>query len=88
MAEVERVLDEIGAGDVPQMLVYNKIDRLDETQRPRVLRDMLELRVGVRVPRVFVSALDRRGPRRAARGDRRGSRERAPALESRRRGLT
>ena len=31
------------------------------TQRPRVLRDVIELDGGVRVPRVFVSALDRRG---------------------------
>jgi GTP-binding protein HflX len=29
IAEVERVLREIGASDVPQLLVYNKIDRLD-----------------------------------------------------------
>ena len=29
MAEVQRVLAEIGAGDVPQLLVFNKLDALD-----------------------------------------------------------
>lgn len=29
IAEVDAVLDEIGAGDVPRVLVYNKVDRLD-----------------------------------------------------------
>jgi GTPase len=59
--EVERVLDEIGALGVPQVLVYNKLDRLAPAQRPRVLRDMLERAPGVRVPRVFVSALGGEG---------------------------
>ncbi|MFS9605406.1 GTPase, partial [Klebsiella pneumoniae] len=35
MAEVERVLAEIGAADVPQVLVYNKQDLLAPDQRPR-----------------------------------------------------
>ena len=53
--EVERVLQEIGAGDVPQILVYNKLDRVDPL--PRELQDWVE-RVGRgAVPRVFVSAL-------------------------------
>jgi GTP-binding protein HflX len=56
MAEVHRVLTEIGASDIPQVLVYNKLDLLDETQRPRELRDVLELDGQMRVPRVFVSA--------------------------------
>jgi GTPase len=56
MAEVQRVLTEIGASDIPQVLVYNKLDLLDETQRPRELRDVLELDGQMRVPRVFVSA--------------------------------
>jgi GTP-binding protein HflX len=55
--DVERVLAEIGADDVPQVLVYNKIDRLDATQQPRQLQDMVERSPGVLVPRVFVSAL-------------------------------
>ncbi len=59
--EVERVLAEIGASDVPQILVYNKLDRLDATQRPDVLVDVIEGEMGVRTPRVFVSALDGEG---------------------------
>jgi GTPase len=55
-AEVQRVLAEIGASDIPQVLVFNKLDQLDETQRPRELRDLLEAGIGLRVPRVFISA--------------------------------
>ena len=61
MQEVQRVLAEIGAADVPQILVYNKLDRMEETERPRALADMAELPGGARVPRVFVSALTREG---------------------------
>ena len=32
IAQVDEVLQEIGAGDVPQVLVYNKIDRVDGAQ--------------------------------------------------------
>jgi len=60
MAEVQRVLADIGAASVPQVLVFNKFDKLEETQRPRALTDTLELD-GVRVPRVFVSALQGHG---------------------------
>ncbi len=56
MAEVERVLGEIGASEISQVLVFNKLDQLEPDQRPRELRDMLERDGGVRVPRVFVSA--------------------------------
>jgi GTP-binding protein HflX len=56
MIEVQRVLAEIGASDIPQVLVFNKLDRLDETQRPRELRDLIEVEGGKRVPRVFISA--------------------------------
>jgi GTP-binding protein HflX len=56
MAEVQRVLTEIGAAHIPQVLVFNKLDRLEPTQRPRELRDVLEVDAGLRVPRVFVSA--------------------------------
>jgi GTP-binding protein HflX len=56
MAEVQRVLAEIGASDIPQVLVYNKLDQLEPTQRPRMLRDVLEVEGGRRVPRVFISA--------------------------------
>ena len=56
MAEVQRVLVEIGASAIAQVLVFNKLDRLEETQRPRALRDLFEVAAGVRVPRVFISA--------------------------------
>lgn len=59
--EVQRVLHEIGAGDVPQIRVFNKLDNLEEAQRPRVLGDVLELEGGVRVQRAFVSARDGTG---------------------------
>ena len=45
---------------IPPVLVYNKLDRLEPGRRPRVLRDIVEVD-GVRVPRVFVSALDGTG---------------------------
>lgn len=54
IGQVQRVLHEIGAGDVPQLLVFNKIDLLDPGQRPRQANDMFELE-GVQMPRVFVS---------------------------------
>ncbi len=56
MAEVQRVLVEIGASGIPQVLVYNKLDQLEETQRPRTLVDSLEVDGGVQAPRVFISA--------------------------------
>lgn len=61
MVEVERVLDEIGAAEIPQILVYNKQDLLEENQRPRAAMDWLERPGGVRVPRVFVSAVQGSG---------------------------
>ncbi|SHM55263.1 GTPase HflX [Rhizobacter sp. OV335] len=61
MAEVQRVLGDIGAADIQQVLVYNKLDKLEFAQHPRNHTDVLELEGGVRVPRVFVSALDGRG---------------------------
>ena len=53
--EVQRVLHEIGAAKVPQLLVFNKIDALPEGQQPRAAVDRFELE-GVQVPRVFVSS--------------------------------
>jgi GTP-binding protein HflX len=55
IAEVQRVLGEIGAGAVPQMLVFNKIDALPEGQQPRQESDLFELD-GMMLPRVFVSS--------------------------------
>jgi GTP-binding protein HflX len=59
--EVERVLHEIGASGVRQVLVYNKLDALDASQRPEVLADEIEGDHGIRTPRVFVSALTGEG---------------------------
>jgi len=55
MAEVRRVLDEIGASGVPQVLVFNKIDALEPERRPLHLTDVFDID-GIAVPRVFVSA--------------------------------
>jgi GTP-binding protein HflX len=57
--EVERVLQEIGASDVPQLLVFNKLDQVDP--QPRDLHDWAERVGGGAVPRVFVSALQGTG---------------------------
>jgi GTP-binding protein HflX len=54
--EVERVLGEIGAADVAQIVVFNKLDLLADTARPRGLVDRVELAGGRRMPRVFASA--------------------------------
>jgi len=55
IAEVQRVLGEIGAAHVPQILVFNKTDALENERRPAHLQDVYELD-GVQVPRIFVSA--------------------------------
>jgi GTPase len=60
-AEVERVLEEIDAAAVPQILVYNKCDQLEDSRRPRAVVDALEVHPGVRRPRVFVSAINGQG---------------------------
>ena len=55
IAEVQRVLGEIGAAHVPQILVFNKTDALENERMPAHLQDVYELD-GVQVPRIFVSA--------------------------------
>ena len=60
-AEVDRVLEEIGAAEVPQVLVYNKCDLLEASQQPREATDWVEVHAGVRRQRVFVSARDGSG---------------------------
>lgn len=60
-AEVERVLEDIGAAQVPQVLVYNKCDLLEDSRQPRQGFDWVEVHPGVRRPRVFVSAATGRG---------------------------
>jgi len=54
--QVQRVLEEIGADKVPQLLVFNKMDALPLGQEPLQSRDYFELD-GRQTPRVFVSAL-------------------------------
>jgi GTP-binding protein HflX len=61
MADVERVLSEIGAGHIMQILVFNKIDLLAPSQRPRVAVDAIERPDGERAARVFVSAASGEG---------------------------
>ncbi len=55
IAEVQRVLGEIGAAHVPQILVFNKTDALENERKPAHLQDVYDLE-GVQVPRIFVSA--------------------------------
>lgn len=54
ISEVNKVLQEIGAQDIPTILVYNKIDLLGN--EPRIERDE-----SGRICRVFVSAQERAG---------------------------
>jgi GTP-binding protein HflX len=55
IAEVQRVLTEIGAADIPQILVFNKIDALADEYQPLQADDSFELD-GVQTPRLFLSA--------------------------------
>lgn len=55
MVEVQKVLAEIGADKVPQLLVFNKLDALPPERAPLQMHDQYELD-GVAVPRVFLSA--------------------------------
>lgn len=64
--QVQRVLDEIGAADVPQILVFNKLDAIEINNRPLQLQDMFELKnafdgASRSVERLFVSALTGEG---------------------------
>ena len=54
IAEVQRVLHEIGAAEVPQVLVFNKLDAIDPRQQPPRGKDFFDLE-GTAVPRLFVS---------------------------------
>jgi GTP-binding protein HflX len=58
--QVQRVLKEIGADAIPQLLVFNKLDALDPEHRPLKLEDEFEVD-GVQTPRIFVSARDALG---------------------------
>ena len=58
---VQRVLAEIGADGVPQVLVFNKFDLLSESQQPHQLVDLQQAEGGLAMRRVFVSALRGQG---------------------------
>ena len=55
MQEVQRVLGEIGALEVPQLVVFNKLDAVDAAKRPLALQDRMDLD-GRLLDRIFVSA--------------------------------
>lgn len=64
--QVQRVLDEIGAADVPQILVFNKLDAIEINNRPLQLQDMFELKNAFEgasrsAERLFVSAMTGEG---------------------------
>jgi len=53
--QVQQVLKEIGAQDIAQLLVFNKVDAMEEGSLPLQVQDMFEVD-GVQTPRIFVSA--------------------------------
>ena len=55
IAEVQRVLREIGAADIPQVLIFNKLDAMLPENLPLQMEDSFELD-GVQTPRIFLSA--------------------------------
>ena len=59
--EVARVLESIGAGDIAQLLVFNKVDKLEADQMPREAVDAIMQADGRTLPRVFVSASSGQG---------------------------
>lgn len=56
IGSVQGVLKEIGAEQVPQILVFNKLDAMDPASLPHLVQDRMELD-GQSVARIFVSAL-------------------------------
>jgi GTP-binding protein HflX len=62
IAQVQSVLAEIGAADIPQVLVFNKLDAIEPERRPLQLEDTYDLG-GVMTQRVFVSAQEGEGLR-------------------------
>ena len=55
IAEVQRVLAEIGAADIAQILVFNKVDVLPQQRQPLQMQDTYALN-GEQVPRIYISA--------------------------------
>ena len=60
MNEVNRVLREIGAEDVPQWLIFNKIDTIPTERQPLEMFDLYEVD-GAPLKRLFVSAQSGQG---------------------------
>ena len=81
MAEVQKVLAEIGAQDLPQLLVFNKLDALQPERQPVALEDSYEVD-GQPVPRIFVSARSGQGMDMLRHALARTVRERLPDHES------
>jgi GTP-binding protein HflX len=55
IAEVQRVLREIGAADIPQILVFNKLDAMAPDRLPVQMEDTFDVD-GNETPRIFLSA--------------------------------
>lgn len=53
--EVQRVLGDIGAGDIPQILLFNKLDLVEGGRGPRRMRDQMDVN-GQVFERLFASA--------------------------------
>lgn len=60
IANVMAVLHEIGAADLPQILVFNKLDAIEADRKPARTIDTMELE-GREVARIFVSAFTGEG---------------------------
>ncbi|MDO9200644.1 MAG: GTPase HflX [Hydrogenophaga sp.] len=60
IASVMGVLKDIGADQIPQILVFNKLDAMDPATVPALLVDLMELD-GQSVPRIYVSARSGQG---------------------------
>lgn len=60
IAEVQKVLRDIHADDIPQVLIFNKLDALEKSQWPLQLQDVMDVD-GEPVPRLFVSAQSGQG---------------------------
>ena len=58
--QVQKVLREIGADEIPQILVFNKLDAMNPEERPGVLKDSYDLE-GRQVVRLFLSARNAQG---------------------------
>ena len=60
IAQVQKVLVEIGASEIPQIMIFNKLDALEKDRWPLQLQDLFELD-GLQIPRLFLSAQDGQG---------------------------